>query len=194
MHTTTPVALTHDEFVVAFAAANVSSDGGVYVRSGLKAPPGHYGSVDGEVRGETYNEPELWRYYRTAVETCNGAFLVRVHEALRLVAPTPPATPASALRVCETIVHVRDLQERRVDPPYTPDWTVQVVVDHGRGNGHYRWLVLGINTNVEPGGYGREICWRVPYLSWRYDLTHAQLMTASEALAYRIIDRESSAA
>ena len=90
---------------------------------------------------------------------------------------------------CETIAQVRELQERRDDRPYAPDWIVQVIVDHGANQPGYRWQVCGINANVEPGGYGRAFYWRVPYLSWRYDLSAARLLaTAAEAAAYTVID------
>lgn len=83
---------------------------------------------------------------------------------------------------CETMADVRALQEQRDEPiPFAPDWVVQFIVDRAPNARLYRWLVAGINANCAPGGYGRVFYWEVPALSWRYDLTTAQLVTEREA-------------
>jgi hypothetical protein len=90
---------------------------------------------------------------------------------------------------CETIEQVRALQELREEPlPYAPDWIVQRIVDRGPGE-KFRWYVVGINTNHEPGNPDRAFRWSVPEpLCWRYDLSAAQLVTAEAALRHRVTE------
>ena len=52
-------------------------------------------------------------------------------------------------------------------PPYAPDWLVHEVQDFGPSE-RYRYRVIGINLNCQPGEYGYAFMWRVPTLSWRY--------------------------
>jgi hypothetical protein len=69
----------------------------------------------------------------------------------------------------------------------TRDWIVQRVVDQGATH-PYRWYVVGVNSNCEPGSYGRVFIWEVQSLDWRYDLSAAVLETSKhDALRHKVV-------
>jgi len=60
------------------------------------------------------------------------------------------------------------------DFPYKQDWIVKRVLRYD--SAYYPVQVIGINTNYEEGEYGSHFSWRLPLpLSWRYDLTDAEI-------------------
>jgi hypothetical protein len=57
--------------------------------------------------------------------------------------------------------------------PFAPDWIASKVRDRGPGH-YYRYHVEGVNESAR-NERDRRFSWDVPALSWRFDLTNAEV-------------------